>query len=65
MIEYVIKSEIGGVEIRLIKSQFAYVVIYGMEKIECTDPNHAHREYDACMEHALTCIECGESNDED
>lgn len=57
MLRYLAKSEIGGIEIRLIESQFAFVVIYGMEKttFKKTDGQKARDCFNAAIQHAQEC----------
>lgn len=57
MLDYLIKTEIAGIEIRLVYSQApnAYYVIYGLEKKKYNHISHAKNEYDTCIKHALEC----------
>ena len=52
MLQYLAKTEIGGIEIRLIKSQFSVVVIYGMERKVYENEKQAWRGYRQCVNHA-------------
>lgn len=56
--KYLIKTEIAGIEIRLIESQFALVVIYGMQKtvFELSERKAAFKSYKTCVNHALECM---------
>ena len=53
MLTYLAKTEINGVEIRLIKSQFGFVVIYGMERTEYTKESIAWGGYRCAVDHAI------------
>ena len=53
MLSYLAKTEIGGIEIRLIKSQFGFVTIYGMEKSEYSSESRAWVGYKSAVDHAI------------
>ena len=53
MLTYMAKTEINGVEIRLIKSQFGFVVIYGMEKTDYSEESIAWGGYRSAVDHAI------------
>ena len=53
MLNYLAKTEIGGIEIRLIKSQFGFVVIYGMEKTEYSNESTGWNGYRRAVDHAI------------
>lgn len=55
MLTYMAKTEIGGIEIRLIKSQFGFVTIYGMERKEYETESQAWVGYKSSVNHAITC----------
>lgn len=57
MIKYIIKTEIDGVEIRLIQSQHGFAVLYGMERktFVASDRKLAFKAYKECVNHALGC----------
>lgn len=55
MLTYMAKTEIGGIEIRLIKSQFGFVVIYGMERKEYSNQSTAWSGYKRAVDHAIRC----------
>jgi hypothetical protein len=58
MIKYLIKTEIDGIEIRLIQSAHGFVVIYGMERKAYTihDKALALKAYRESVSHALDMI---------
>jgi hypothetical protein len=58
MLKYLIKTEIGGTEIRLIQSAHGYAVIYGMERKTyiLSDRTLAFKSYKECVNHALELI---------
>jgi len=53
MIKYLAKTEISGIEIRLIQSQFGFVVIYGMEKTEYSNESTGWSGYKRAADHAI------------
>jgi len=55
MFKYLIKTEIGGMEIRLIESEHALVVLYGMEKqiFRLEERKAAIKSYKNCVLHAI------------
>lgn len=59
MIKYIAKTEIDGIEIRIIYSQAAdkYFTIYGLEKYPFESMSDAFEQYKDCCQHALEC--CG------
>ena len=58
MIEYLIKTQIDGMEIRLIESQHSFAVVYGMQNkhFPLTEIKLAIAEYKHCVNHALECL---------
>ena len=58
MVKYIAKTEIGGIEIRLIHSEHGYVVLYGMERKAFTpqDKALAVKNYKQCVDHAFDLI---------
>ena len=52
MLKYIAKTEIGGIEIRLINSESSFVVIYGMTKETYETEKQAWRGYRDCVDHA-------------
>tara|TARA_R110000796_G_C14282809_1_gene402909 strand:+ start:369 stop:554 length:186 start_codon:yes stop_codon:yes gene_type:complete len=58
MLNYIIKTEIDGLEIRLIQSQFGFVVLYGMEKksFVASDRKLAFKYCKECVNHALASV---------
>jgi len=57
MIEYLIKTNINGVEIRLIKSPYGLAVVYGMshKTFDTYEMKAALREYKDSVQHAIEC----------
>ena len=57
MIEYLIKTEIGGMEIRLIKSPYGLAVVYGMSQksFDISEMKAALKEYKNSVNHAIEC----------
>jgi hypothetical protein len=55
MLRYLVKTEIAGIEIRLIESQFSLVLIYGMERraFELAERKAAWRAYKESVLHAI------------
>lgn len=55
MLKYLIKAEIDGIEIRLIESQYAFAVLYGMEKtaFRLEERKAAIKYYKNCVLHAM------------
>ena len=54
MIEYIAKTEIEGIEIRLMSSRHLHVVVYGMTSTEYPTMPEAALAYQECIEHALS-----------
>lgn len=54
-LKYLVKTEIGGIEIRVIESQHGICVIYGMQRKSFTlsERKAAFREYKSAVNHAL------------
>jgi hypothetical protein len=52
MLTYLAKAEIAGIEIRLIKSQFSFVTVYGMERKAHETEAAAWKEFRAACIHA-------------
>lgn len=55
MLKYLIKTEIDGIEIRLIESRHALVVLYGMENtaFRLEERKAAIKCYKNCVLHAM------------
>ena len=62
MIEYLIKTEIDGTEVRLIQSQHCLAVIYGLQQksFALSEIKLAIAEYRHCVNHALECLGAAE-----
>lgn len=54
MLNYLIKTEIDGIEIRVVysKAPDKYYVIYGLEIKEFENSSDAMRQYESCVLHA-------------
>lgn len=56
MIRYLIKTEIDGVELRLIQSRYGYVTVYGMDRATHKTLADALADYNGCVRHALQSV---------
>lgn len=55
MLDYIIKTEIAGIEIRVVYSNAAdtYYVTYGLQKTGFTSLERALEDYNECVTHAI------------
>ena len=58
MMRYLIKTDIDGMEIRLIEGKYSFAVVYGMQNkhFPLNEKKLALNEYKSCVNHALKCL---------
>ena len=56
MLKYLAKSDVGGIEVRVIQSSHGFAVIYGMESKKYETESQAWKAYGDCLRHAADLL---------